>query len=149
MTNQVGHITGINGNMLTVECEGIITQNEVGYAVRGDERLKSEVIRIQGNKAFLQVFESTKGLHVGDNVEFTGELLSVQLGPGLLTQIYDGLQNPLPELAEAHGFFLPRGVILDPLGGDRQWNFTPIAKKGDVVRAGDYLGHVPETQFKH
>lgn len=149
MTHQVGHITGINGNMLTVEFEGTITQNEVGYAVRGDERLKSEVIRIQGNKAFLQVFESTKGLHVGDKVEFTGELLSVQLGPGLLTQIYDGLQNPLPELAEEHGFFLPRGVVLDPLGDDREWHFTPIVEKGAVVRAGDYIGHVPETQFKH
>jgi len=149
MTQQTGKITGISGNMLIVEFEGTITQNEVGYAVRGNERLKSEVIRIQGNKAFLQVFESTKGLSIGDQVEFTSELLSVQLGPGLLTQIYDGLQNPLPELAEEHGFFLPRGVVLDPLGGDREWHFTPIAKKGDVVRAGDYLGSVPETQFKH
>ncbi|HDQ45589.1 MAG TPA: V-type ATP synthase subunit A [bacterium] len=148
MTQQRGTITGINGNMLTVEFEGTITQNEVGYTVRGDERLKSEVIRIQDNRAFLQVFESTKGLAVGDTVEFTGELLSIQLGPGLLGQIFDGLQNPLPELAEAHGFFLPRGVILDPLG-ERRWQFTPDARKGDVVRAGDVLGSVPETQFTH
>ncbi len=148
MTQQNGRITGINGNMLTVEFEGTITQNEVGYAMLGDERLKSEVIRIQDNKAFLQVFESTKGLSVGDKVELTGELLSVQLGPGLLGQIFDGLQNPLPELAEMYGFFLPRGVVLDPLG-DRKWEFTPLVKKGDVVRAGDYLGSVPETQFTH
>ena len=100
MKKQTGTITGINGNMLTVDFEGTITQNEVGYAIRGDERLKSEVIRIQNNKAFLQVFESTKGLKVGAKVEFTNEMLSVQLGPGLLGQIYDGLQNPLPELAE-------------------------------------------------
>ena len=149
MTQQTGKIIGISGNMLTVAFEGTITQNEVGYAIHGDERLKSEVIRIQGNKAFLQVFESTKGLKIGDEVEFTGELLSVQLGPGLLMQIYDGLQNPLAELAEAHGFFLPRGVVLDSLGGEREWHFTPLVKKGDVVRKGHYLGWVPETQFRH
>ncbi len=148
--NQVtGKISGINGNLLTVVVDGSITQNEVGYAVKGDERLKSEVIRIQGNKAFLQVFESTKGLKIGDAVEFTGELLSVQLGPGLLQQIYDGLQNPLPQLAEKHGFFLPRGQILEALDSSAKWHFTPLVKKGDVVRAGSYLGHVPETQFKH
>ncbi|MBN1781424.1 V-type ATP synthase subunit A [bacterium] len=149
MNKQTGKIIGISGNMLTVSFEGTITQNEVGYAVRGNEKLKSEVIRIQGDKAYMQVFESTKGLKVGDRVEFTGDLLSVQLGPGLLTQIYDGLQNPLPELAEAHGFFLPRGVILDPLSKDAKWHLTPLVKAGDVVRKGHYLGWVPETQFKH
>lgn len=149
MSNQKGTITGINGNMLTVNFEGSITQNEVGYAVHGQERLKSEVIRIQNNKAFLQVFESTKDLKVGDVVEFTGEMLSVKLGPGLLGQIYDGLQNPLPELAELHGFFLPRGVVLDPLEPEKKWHFTPTVKEGDKVRAGFPLGHVPETQFQH
>jgi V/A-type H+-transporting ATPase subunit A len=149
MKIQTGTITGINGNMLTVVFEGTITQNEVGYAIHGKERLKSEVIRIQGNKAYLQVFESTKGLKVGYQVEFTGELLSVQLGPGLLTQIFDGLQNPLPELAAAHGFFLPKGVVLDALSTDKKWHFTPLVKKGDAVQKGHYLGWVPETQFKH
>lgn len=148
MTQEMGTITGINGNMLTVRFDGTISQNEVGYAIKGDEKLKAEVIRIQNDIAFLQVFESTKGLAVGDKVEFTGELLSVQLGPGMLGQIYDGLQNPLPKLAEHHGFFLPRGVILDPLGDDA-WDFTPIAKVGDTVKAGQYLGSVPETQFTH
>jgi len=148
--NQItGSITGINGNLLTVVVDGSITQNEVGYAVKGDERLKSEVIRIQGDKAFLQVFESTKGLKVGDPVEFTGELLSVQLGPGLLQQIYDGLQNPLPQLAEKHGFFLPRGQVLSALDETTKWHFTPVLKKGDRVIAGSYVGHVPETQFTH
>ena len=149
MNQQTGTIIGINGNMLTVAFEGTITQNEVGYAVQGEERLKSEVIRIQGNKAFMQVFEDTKGLKVGYTVEFSGELLSVQLGPGLLTQIYDGLQNPLPELAEAHGFFLPRGIVLEALSDQQKWHFTPLVQKGDVVRKGHYLGWVPETQFKH
>ncbi|MDZ7347047.1 MAG: V-type ATP synthase subunit A, partial [candidate division KSB1 bacterium] len=148
--NQVtGKIIGVNGNLITVLVDGRITQNEVGYAVTGDQRLKAEVIRIQGNKAFLQVFESTKGLKVGDKVEFTGELLSAELGPGLLQQIYDGLQNPLPKLAEQYGFFLPRGVILSPLDREKVWDFTPTAKVGDRVLAGSYLGWVPETQFQH
>ena len=149
MSQITGKISGINSNLLTVVVDGTITQNEVGYAVKGDERLKSEVIRIQGNKAFLQVFESTTGLKIGDTVEFTGELLSVQLGPGLLQQIYDGLQNPLPQLAEKHGFFLPRGQILEALDSSVKWEFTPSIKKGDKVAAGQYIGSVPETQFTH
>ena len=149
MSQTTGTITGINGNMLTVAFEGNIIQNEVGYAVRDKERLKSEVIRIQGDRAFLQVFESTKGLAVGDRVEFSGDMLSVTLGPGLLGQIYDGLQNPLPELAAQHGFFLPRGVILDALDSERKWHFTPMAKKGDTVRHGIPLGRVPESEFTH
>ena len=93
---KTGKIAGITGNMIAVEVDGEIMQNEVGYAITADnERLKSEVIRVQGDRAFMQVFESTKGLKVGDRVEFTGEMLSVQLGPGILTRVYDGLQNPL------------------------------------------------------
>lgn len=149
MKKNVGTIVGINGNMLTVQFTGSITQNEVGYALIGDERLKSEVIRIQNDRAFLQVFESTKGLRVGDGVEFTGELLSVHLGPGLLGQIYDGLQNPLPQLAEEYGFFLPRGVVLEALNSETRWHFTPVVKKGEKVVRGMQLGHVPETQFSH
>ncbi len=144
-----GKISGISGNLLTVIVDGKITQNEVGYAIKGDQRLKSEVIRIQGNKAFLQVFESTKSLKVGDTVEFTSDLLSVQLGPGLLQQIYDGLQNPLPQLAEKHGFFLPRGAVLEALDSSVKWHFTPSVKKGDKVASGMYVGSVPETQFTH
>jgi V/A-type H+-transporting ATPase subunit A len=145
----IGHITGINGNMITALFDGTVTQNEVGFAVRGRERLKAEVIRVRNNTAYLQVFESTKGLKVGDEVEFSGELLSVTLGPGLLGQIYDGLQNPLPELADKYGFFLPRGVILDALDGKKPWEFTPLANPGDIVRPGSILGSVPETQFVH
>lgn len=149
MSQTTGTISGINGNMLTVEFDGRISQNEVAFAIREDEKLKSEVIRIQGNKAFLQVFESTKSLKIGDPVEFTGEMLSVELGPGLLGQIYDGLQNPLPELAEEAGFFLPRGLIIDALNRENKWEFTPAVAKGDVVRKGQAIGHVPESHFKH
>ena len=149
MNDRIGTIQGINGNMLTVAFNGSISQNEVGFAIYGQERLKSEVVRIQNNLAFLQVFESTKGLKVGDQVEFSGEMLSVQLGPGLLGQIYDGLQNPLPELAELFGFFLPRGVVLEALDDELRWHFTPVVKKGDRVSKGKTLGHVPETQFTH
>ena len=149
MNQKLGTITGINGNMLTVVFDGSIVQNEVGYALRDGERLKSEVVRIQGNRAFLQVFESTKGLKVGDGVEFTGELLSVQLGPGLITQQFDGLQNPLPELAEKFGYFLKRGVEITALDSQKKWHFTPVVKEGDIVFKGLPIGHVPESMFKH
>lgn len=149
MNMTTGKIVGINGNMVTVEVEGNMMQNEVASIVYGDQRLKSEVVRITDNRAFMQVFERTKGLKIGDAVEFSGEMLAVQLGPGLLGQIYDGLQNPLPQLAEAHGFFLPRGVVLEALDSKKLWTFTPTAKKGDVVLAGMSLGYVPEGIFEH
>ena len=144
-----GKIAGISGNMVIVEFTDYAVQNEVAYIVHGEERLKSEVIRIKGNKAELQVYEDTKGLKVGETVEFTDELLSVELGPGLLGQIFDGLQNPLPQLAEQCGFFLKRGVYLEALPDEAQWEFTPSAKKGDTVKSGDKLGFVKEGIFKH
>lgn len=144
-----GKIVGVNGNMLTVEFAGVVTQNEVAYAILGDIRLKCEVIRIRGNRADLQVFESTNDLKVGDVVEFAEELLSVELGPGLLKQVYDGLQNPLPELAEACGFFLNRGVYLQALDREANWAFTPTVQVGDHVKAGDSVGTVPEGLFQH
>ena len=142
-------IVGVNGNMITVEYSGRIMQNEVAYAAVGDARIKCEVIRVRGKYADLQVFESTNGLKVGDMVEFTGELLSVELGPGLLTQVYDGLQNPLPLLAEQSGFFLQRGIYLRALDREKLWHFTPMAKKGDTVRPGDRIGFVMEGVVKH
>ena len=135
--------------MIEVAFEDSVIQNEVGYVLIGNERLKSEVIKITNNSAFLQVYEITKGLKVGDEVEFTGELLSVKLGPGILSQVYDGLQNPLPALAEEHGFFLPRGVVLDPIDFKKKWHFTPLAKESDVVYKGSPLGWVPEGIFQH
>ncbi len=144
-----GKIVGVNGNMLTVEFGGVVTQNEVAYAILGETRLKCEVIRVRGDRADLQVFESTNDLKVGGEVEFADELLSVELGPGLLTQVYDGLQNPLPELAEQCGFFLERGIYLQALDRQTTWSFTPTAKVGDVVKAGDQVGWVPEGMFQH
>ena len=138
MKNNEGHVVGVNGNMVTVEFQGSIAKNEVGYIVVGDTHLKGEVIKIRGNLADMQVFEMTNGVAVGDRVEFAGEMLSVELGPGLLTQIYDGLQNPLPDLAEKCGFFLQRGIYLDPIP-NRDWEFTPVVAVGDKVRPGDTL----------
>ena len=142
-------VIGVNGNMVTVEFTAEVMQNEVAYVHVDGKRLKSEVIRVRGNRADLQVFESTSGLKVGDGVEFTGELLSVELGPGLLKQVYDGLQNPLNLLAEQSGFFLQRGVYLRALNRETKWPWTPIAKPGDTVRAGDRIGSVPEGIITH
>ncbi len=144
-----GKVVGVNGNMITVQADGAVSMNEVGYVLLGDKRLKSEVIRIHGDLAEMQVFEMTKGIGIGDPVEFTSDMLAVNLGPGLLGQIYDGLQNPLPELAEQCGFFLERGVYMDPLDNKRGWKFTPAVKKGDTVSSSDSLGSVPEGIFKH
>ncbi|HDL77498.1 MAG TPA: V-type ATP synthase subunit A [Lentisphaerae bacterium] len=149
MAENIGKIVGINGNLLTVEFELPVRQNEVAYAILDNLRLKSEVIRIRGRYAELQVFEDTTGLRVGDAVEFTGELLSVELGPGLLAQIYDGLQNPLPALAEECGFFLKRGTYVPALDRSRKWQFTPVVSRGDMVSAGHALGKVPEGIFEH
>ena len=145
----VEKIVGVNGNMITVEYRGKIMQNEVAFARVGDAELKCEVIRVRGKYADLQVFESTNGLKVGDEVEFTGELLSIELGPGLLAQVYDGLQNPLKLLAEHSGFFLQRGIYLRALDREAKWDFTPIAAAGDALVAGDRIGFVPEGTVKH
>jgi V/A-type H+-transporting ATPase subunit A len=97
----------------------------------------------------MQCFEMTKGVKVGDNCEFSGDMLSIELGPGLLTQVYDGLQNPLPKLAEKAGYFLERGVYLEALPSDKEWEFTPKAKPGDTLIRADTLGTVPEGAFTH
>ena len=148
METFTGQVTGVNGNLAKVRFEGSVRKNEVGYIRVGDSRLKGEVIRINNGEASLQIYEMSEGIKVGDPVEFTGELMSVELGPGLLTQVYDGLQNPLPNLAEQCGFFLERGVYLDPIP-DREWDFTPVVAAGDTVVAGDTIGTVPEGIFTH
>ncbi len=149
MITTTGKVIGVNGNMITIEVEGNVSMNEVGYVILGDKKLKSEVIRINGSKAELQVFEMTRGIGIGDRVELTNDLLSVELGPGLLGQIYDGLQNPLPKLAEQCGFFLERGVYLEPLDKNIKWDFTPKAEVNSSVTGGDMLGIVPEGIFEH
>jgi len=143
-------VIGINGNIVRIEASsGAIMKNEVAYVCVGDERLKSEVLRVYGNVADLQVFEETGGVRYGDPVDLTGEMLSVSLGPGLLGVIFDGLQNPLRNLAEMDGFFLKRGRDIEPLDDTRQWEFTPVKKVGDRVTAGAALGTVPELNITH
>lgn len=148
MEKVTGYVTGVNGNLVSARFSGSVRKNEVGFVKIGNDRLKGEVIRISGDAVSMQIYEMTNGIQVGDEVELTGELLSVELGPGLLTQVYDGLQNPLPKLAEQCGFFLERGVYLDPIP-DKEWEFTPCVKPGDAVLAGDAVGSVPEVQFTH
>ena len=148
MEKVTGYVTGVNGNLVSARFSGSVRKNEVGFVKIGNDRLKCEVIRISGDAVSMQIYEMTNGIQVGDEVELTGELLSVELGPGLLTQVYDGLQNPLPKLAEQCGFFLERGVYLDPIP-DKEWEFTPCVKPGDAVLAGDAVGSVPEGQFTH
>ncbi|MDR2484902.1 MAG: V-type ATP synthase subunit A [Treponema sp.] len=149
MIGTKGTVVAVNGNMVSVRFDGAVSMNEVGYVKVGDKQLKSEVIRIRGDISQLQVFEITKGIAIGDAVEYSGDMLAVEVGPGLLGQVFDGLQNPLPKLAVAAGFFLERGIYLDPLPSDTKWNFTPAAKAGDQVERGDTLGTVPESAFTH
>jgi len=144
-----GILIGINGNMARVEFKDYVMQNEVAFILHNEERLKSEVIRVTGNIAELQIYEDTKGLKLGEKVEFTGELLSVELGPGLLGQIFDGLQNPLPKLAEKSGFFLKRGLYLEALDVKKEWEFTPVAKVGQSVKPGEKIGVTKEGIFEH
>lgn len=143
-------VLGVNGNIVRIKAtSGTIIKNEVAFVCVGEERLKSEVLRIYGDVADLQVFEETHGIRYGDQVELSGELLSVTLGPGMLGVIYDGLQNPLSLLAEEDGFFLKRGRNVEPLDNQRHWNFTPLRKAGDRIVAGQTLGTVTEKNIEH
>ncbi len=149
MIQYAGKVIAVNGNLVSVQFEGNVSMNEICYVKVDNIPLKSEVIRIKGNVAQVQVYEMTGGIRYGDPVEFTGEMLSAELGPGLLGQIYDGLQNPLPVLAEQAGWFLERGNYADGLPKDVKWEFTPTGKVGDTVKAGSYVGTVPEGAFVH
>ncbi|MCE5255263.1 MAG: V-type ATP synthase subunit A, partial [Spirochaetaceae bacterium] len=149
MSQTIGHVTAVNGNMISAKVDGNISMNEVAYVLSKGRRLKSEVIRIRGAEAQLQVYEITKGIKIGDEVSFTGEMLSVELGPGLLGQIYDGLQNPLPEIATKIGYFLEPGNYIKALSRSRKWAFSPQARAGDIVTGAQVLGTVPENNFSH
>jgi V/A-type H+-transporting ATPase subunit A len=146
-----GRIIAVNGPLATCEVEQgqEVLQNEVAYVNCQGAPLKAEVIRVRGRQIDMQVFESTTGMVVGDEVNFSGELLSVTLGPGILGMIYDGLQNPLTQLENAQDFFLKRGQYLKALDEERQWSFIPSVVKGAVVKAGHYLGAVREGLFPH
>lgn len=149
-THGTAWVVAVQESLVTIEVRDMpIRKNEVGYISVGNERLMAEVLRIQGNTADMQVFEDTSGVRVGDPVDLTGELLSVSLGPGILAQVFDGLEKPLEVIAKAHGFFLPRGVDVAPLNREKKWTFTPCVTIGDKLVAGQPLGTVPEGPFKH
>lgn len=137
-----GLVKGIVSNLVTVEADGPVLQNEICYISTGGTRLMAEVIKVTGKNAFVQVFESTRGLKIDDPAEFMGHQLEVTLGPGMLSHNYDGLQNDLDKLT---GVFLQRGESNFPLDSERLWDFEPLAKVGDTVRAADYLGAVEEN----
>ena len=154
MATATGKIVAVNGNMITVAFTGAVAQNEVGYAVLGDKRLMAEIVRVRGTKCDMQVFDSTTDLMVDGDVEFSGELLAAELGPGMLAQVYDGLQNPLEDLAEEAGkisreagFFLQRGIYMPGLPRDIKWDWHPTAEIGQRVTAGEALGWVTEGIF--
>ena len=141
-----GKVTGIVSNLVTVAVDGPVAENELCYISVGSEKLLAEVIKVNGEKASVQVFESTRGLKNGNDVEFLGKMLEVTLGPGLLSGIYDGLQNNLQTMT---GVFLKRGEYTDPLDRKALWAFTPLAKPGDRVVAADWLGEVKEGWLPH
>lgn len=141
-----GIVKGIIANLVQVEVSGPVSQNEICYINLGGVKLMAEVIKVLGNTAYTQVFESTRGLRPGDTVEFTDHMLEVKLGPGMLSKNYDGLQNDLNKM---QGVFLTRGEYTDPLDEDSTWEFTPLAKPGDKVSGGDWLGSVPESWISH
>ncbi len=143
-------IVAVQESLVTISVRDTrVMKNEVGHVLLGEQRLKSEVLRVQNQVADLQVFEDTSGVKVGDEVELTGEMLSVTLAPGLLGKVYDGLQNPLSLLAKQHGFLLPRGTDVDPVDTERRWDFTPAVAKGQTLKAGQILGTTPEGIFEH
>ena len=141
-----GKVTGIIANLVTVEVDGPVAQNEICFIDLDGTKLMAEVIKVNGNKASVQVFESTRGLQIGDPVEFQGYMLEVTVGPGLLSSNFDGLQN---NLATMTGVFLKRGEYTKALDEEKLWDFTPLAKAGDQVVAADWLGEVKEGWLPH
>lgn len=144
-----GKVVKAFGNLLQVQFEGDIRQGEVVMVHIDDVKMKAEVIEIVGNEAKIQVFEDTRGIKLHTPVSFTGDLLEAELGPGLLTSIFDGLQNPLVKVAETSGFFLPRGLYLPAIDRQKHWVYDPVANIGDVLRRGETIGTTMEGRFKH
>ena len=141
-----GKVKGIISNLVTVGVDGPVAQNEICYISLGNVRLMAEVLKVNGDDVFVQVFESTRGLKVGNDVEFTGHMLEVTLGPGMLSRNYDGLQNDLDKLT---GVFLKRGEYNFPLDNEKLWDFKPLAQVGDKVEAASWLGEVEENFQPH
>lgn len=141
-----GIVSGIIANLVMVSVDGPVSQNEICYIDLAGVRLMAEVIKVLGNIAYVQVFESTRGLKVGDKVEFDGHMLEVTLGPGILSRNYDGLQHDLDKM---EGTFLKRGEYTEPIDLDNKWDYKPLAKIGDSVIAGSWLGEVKENWINH
>ena len=142
----LGRVNGIISNIVIVKADGAVGQNEICYVYCGDVRMMAEVIKVIGDDAYVQVYDSTRGLKIGDKVEFLGHMLEATLAPGLLSRNYDGLQNDLERM---DGLFIERGSITDPIDFDSEWDFTPLAKVGDKVTAGHWLGQVKEQWVDH
>ena len=142
----LGRVNGIISNIVIAKVDGPVGQNEICYVYCGDVRMMAEVIKVVGDEAYVQVYDSTRGLKIGDKVEFEGHMLEATLAPGLLSRNYDGLQNDLEKM---DGLFINRGSITDPIDFDAKWAFTPLAKAGDKVSAGAWLGEVKEQWVMH
>ncbi|MBE6333406.1 MAG: V-type ATP synthase subunit A [Bacteroidales bacterium] len=146
MVKTLGKVHSIISNLVIVKTEGPVSQNEICFIELGNEKLMAEVIKVNGDFASVQVFESTRGLKPGMNVVFEQHMLEVSLGPGLLSKNFDGLQNDLDKM---EGVFLKRGEYTNPLEDDKKWAFEPMAKAGDKVKAADWLGNVKENWLDH
>ncbi|MBK9254017.1 MAG: V-type ATP synthase subunit A [Saprospiraceae bacterium] len=146
VTKTKGKVYGIISNLVIVEADGPFAQNEICFISAGDTKLMAEVIKAEGNKAYTQVFENTRGLKTGSDAEFTGHMLEATLGPGLLSGNYDGLMN---NLSTMEGIFIRRGDYTPTLNDSKEWYFKPLANIGDGVSAGDWLGEVPENSISH
>ncbi len=142
----LGRVNGIISNIVIVKADGAVGQNEICYVYCGDTRMMAEVIKVIGDDAYVQVYDSTRGLKIGDKVEFMGHMLEATLAPGLLSRNYDGLQNDLEKM---NGLFIERGSITDPIDFEKKWEFSPLAKVGDKVTAADWLGQVKEQWVDH
>ena len=141
-----GRVNGIISNIVIVKADGPVGQNEICHVYVGDTKMMAEVIKVVGDDAYVQVFDSTRGLKIGDKVEFEGHMLEATLAPGRLSKNYDGLQNDLEKM---EGLFIDRGSLTDPIDYDSTWEFTPLAKEGDKVSAASWLGEVKEQWISH
>lgn len=147
---RIAKVSAVRDNLISIETQGHpIRKNEVGYIRLGKARIMAEVLRVRGSHADMQVFEDTDGIRIGDDVELTGQMLSVVLGPGLLGNVFDGLENPLEVIAQNEGFFLPRGTSLFPLNLDKKWTFIPCVTVGAKLVAGQTIGTVKEGHIEH
>jgi V/A-type H+-transporting ATPase subunit A len=146
ITKTKGKVYGIISNLVIIDADGPFAQNEICFIIAGNTKLMAEVIKAEGNKAYTQVFENTRGLKTGSEAEFTGHMLEATLGPGLLSGNYDGLMN---NLSIMEGIFIRRGDYTPTLDESKEWHFSPIANVGDRVSAGDWLGEVIENSINH